>query len=612
MAYLHPSAMSIPSIVVASAACGVATVCLLAFGRQQGPPPQSTSPAQGKIVGEVISPHGNGVANARIWVTRPRSAEKLAEGRTRASSAFVLRDVPRHQDLWLHATAPDACVATRLVRVDSPTTATRIRLRSAATMHGRIVDEAGRAIVGAQICVDTDIEGTGPRSSTVGAVTDPDGRYRIEKAPLGVAKCYVRAAGYKWAYRAVALTANSVENFKLRSEDEAPFSVSVRGIDGQPLDSCRVLVRAYDRRVPIELPASWFQGTTDEDGRWDSHGPHQFEYHIRVARTGYQPSRRRVVSLGLQNRECRFVLRPLEKLPLRGRVLDESGNAAAGVQLRCMDARNVHRGSASTDAEGRFSIRTTLSLGQRFRLEADALDRALRPQTPKSQHAIRRGYEDEFDPARTYGVTLEKSVTIRGRILGNDGRPARFQAVALVSSTRRGGLPDWTIAESMWTDGRGRFEFAAYALSRRPFVRIDSRGRGGSLVGPTLDVDDLDTRRDLEFVCRPVGRISGRVLRNGQGVAGVRVVARARSVDAIGGRRPVAIRDPAADLLGETMDWSFTDHNGRYTILDARPGGYAMTVLRSSRMRLAFANLARNFDVELPTGEDLRVDLLVR
>jgi protocatechuate 3,4-dioxygenase beta subunit len=384
----------------------------------------------------------------------------------------------------------------------------RLELGSGLTVEGRVLDSAGRGVVGAQLRVD----GWPFGSSGAG------GAFVLRHVPSGWTTLVARSAG---AYG---------------STRPRPGALVVRVVPQPRLDG---VVRERQSSRPLAGAAvtlhsttdgTAFAATTDVAGRFRIEAP-EGRYYAGVTRPGYtaitsDTLEEAMVELRGAAADARrdFELAPLRRV--RGRVQDEEQRAIEGafVTLTSKQQPRVYSthgssyfggDSAWTAADGTFDLTFPPQEGS----EGEWVAMALKP-------GLAMGVVDGLK-ARGQGaplaITLTRGVELAGRVVDEAGAPIAGAAVLLAESAGfTGSLSRWDArsGEDGWvrSDARGSF-----AVSVRPGAHellVRAKGRAPR----ALHAYEPASGSPLSVVLEPAVEIRGRAVRaDGAGVGGVQV-----------------------------------------------------------------------------------------
>jgi len=206
---------------------------------------------RGTIIGEVVDANGERVAGAEVWLTQGVSTDRLAETKTSTGGMFSLRGVSLVATrLRVWATAPGKVAAYDRVSVSAsrrPHTAF-LRLWDAGEITGRIVDEKGEPVEGAQVCAAFNVArgfGFAPQGE---AVTGKDGRFALWKIPLGYITVRATAKGRSVTTTQTSLRDKAEIELVMKEGPGVSLEVKVLDVEGKALPGASVshAVRAWE------------------------------------------------------------------------------------------------------------------------------------------------------------------------------------------------------------------------------------------------------------------------------------------------------------------------------------------------------------------------------
>ena len=464
-------------------------------------PPAELPPA-GVIEGRVVDPEGRPVEDARIQARvelrdneDPGSSEaREEETRTSAEGRFRLRRLTGGMQYRLTVDKAGFAPASRLVEAASARSAapTEVVLRKSRVLAGRIVDEEGRPVAGADVWV----RGPGLRTSVR---SGRDGEFAFLDLLAGM----YGLAAWRQDFAPVVVVQLEIP------EEEARVDLGTltlrkavllegRIVDsqGSPVEGVQVVSTALAGTLPDgkgqENPAS---GITDSEGL----------FRLR----GLQPGER--VTLYVQHSEylpLTLTLRATgERLPeivlrrgaeISGRVVDGQGEPVHGAVVRLLrEAGPGQPGgeSASTDASGRFHLKSVEP--GRGRLIANTVE----DDFAESGEVVFAAGEELKDVV----ITLRRGVgvTVEGRVLDARGQPAAGAEVSVVN------LPPLPQLRHATTDEKGQFRLKGVL----PGIATVSAVRPGDLAQARRQVSIQPGRNEVELVLESSGHpVSGRVV----------------------------------------------------------------------------------------------------
>jgi RNA polymerase sigma factor (sigma-70 family) len=547
------------------------------------------------VGGAVHDEQGRPVAGAKvaatIW-TNSAEIRYLREDFERPAPATT-----DEQGRWQFEGMPAGIDASRVTiafthpdyqRVDLPTGALEDVRRGKATvlprgleLTGRIVDPAGRPVLGAKVLRGTDRSG---RDVPV-AETDADGRFRFAHTSAGETMLTVQASGFAPALQKVVVRPGlPLVEFRL----EKGRTVRGRVVDakGEPLGGAFVHVDGWRGHRTI----AW-QMTTDEGGEFRWADAPMDSFWISVGREGYLRVDRREVPPAAGE----LTISMTRELKVRGTVVDaetrhalKSFTLVPGMESGGSFSTYWDRSQARQATRGQYTIQfddSTRQQGRRLRVEADGY-------MPAVSRVIR---DDEGDPVINF--VLEKAAGIVGVVRLPDGAPLAGADVVLVSPSQpafltNGRPPTGNDHRIARTGGDGRF---AFPPQEPPYTIVVLHDRGFA----ERTIRGAETLPPSDLTVRPWGRIEGTL----------RI-----------GRRPGVGQtlDLGYNRMGDTpatVPWwsgkATTDEAGRFAFERVMPG--EATISRSILIKTLSTSQtwghSHSTHVEVTPGATARVDV---
>ena len=310
---------------------------------------------------------GESLAGMTVWLDRfspPRNAPRSdQEGRYRA---YLLpgQASPLPWRMPLHYFFPNYTLDTQPVHEG----AERVRLNPlllarGATLRGRVVDERGRGVAGAEIYCHWRLAASGPASQH--AWSDREGAFELNAVEP-------HAQVSLWASSAQGATAEPVQALA-ESDKGIELVVSpALALEGHVLDSARrpvanAVVRLVWRQPDAEGRAAafaHFSGSerllTDGDGRFRTPASllRGLEYRAEIAAPGRSPTATEFVNPVVWKTSSfgEIVMAAAPALrPVAGRVVDQQGAPLAGVRV-FQSGDGPRRSQTITDAAGHFDL----------------------------------------------------------------------------------------------------------------------------------------------------------------------------------------------------------------------------------------------------------------
>lgn len=543
--------------------------CAQAPDAVTSPTPQSAAMpiATRTVAGRVVDLLGDGLPNARVWVTEQGLLEPaLREMRTDGSGWFRLAEVPDRPLLRFHALADGRCrAAVSVPRDGSPLL---LRLPEAAVLTGVVRDTrrglaAGVAVwaqpIGGSpgICARTTTDAHGafvlpgvalghnrvfawvPDSglATCELHVEQDGKVQLDVGAEPKTTWTVTVPGLTAEERAGALLRGGYEGVESLPEQPAPFVV--RGLPEGPLQ----LSNLPDVRTLLFVESAWLRFepavVTLEEGT----GPHATTFTVRRA-TG-------------------------EVVDVRVHLVDPDGKPVAGVPMALYGVLGQPPQRGISAADGTASFRTQREATQQPVLRLEGEDWLFDRRAEAKGLTERVGVEP--NPATPVELRVVRGGVVRGRLLLADGSPAQQEAVSveLLAAGERG----WRTLRTGCADPKGEFVVGGLPTATE-LVRVRVFGANGFLV------------REIELP-EPGAQLSLGDLRMTAGGVVEGMVRRANEAVAKGTRVSLWISAPEFTMTSGgrafvTVD-TVTDARGRYRFVGIPPGTVTVAAWPSSK-----------------------------
>jgi hypothetical protein len=376
--------------------------------------------------GRVVSAEGDPIAGARIdflWEAsvpdRPERKTGAPVERSTASDRdgrFELRDLPAGTATLSASAKGYVSVEGREVAVPwpDPDRELTLTLERGTVLSGRVATTAGEPVPGARVAV-----------GAASAVSDDEGAYTVEGAPLGRATVLAFHPHYKRFRREMVLEKSGNQ---LDVTFEAGVEVAGRVVDerGAPVAGARVALQSVAARERQE-----YQGRTGTDGTFRISPVSRGRYRLSAEGEDYPPAeaQEHVEVAGKALDGLEVVLEPGGAIA--GRVIGLKPEELAQVEVRI---RSEAHGTSPVmiDAEGRYEVRrlrpgdyllqASLAAGQRqaqARASLAPREREVRRDLEFTGRLTLSGqvlYEEEPLPdtqlsIRGHGLAVERSVT---------------------------------------------------------------------------------------------------------------------------------------------------------------------------------------------------------
>lgn len=447
-------------------------------------PSESPPPAIGAITGRIITAGRQVLREGRVEAMRGAlsslpglteltplaiDAEIASDGR------FVLSELPAMDDLVLRVDGKTFAltdVGTFVVEPGQTTDLGDVIVSAGMEVTGRVVDERGQSVEGAQIGLFAgDRRGQPPGDEelpTIVTISDGNGRFRIPHSPVRSFAVTVYAEGYANAMAHGAVMPGSQPTsvaVQVTMRKVRPLRGRVVGNPGgEPLEGAVV------RAVPLDPGLGGGRGITDADGRFELTDVAYGNYMVEATLSGYSVGRDRTLTKR-DDYEVEIELR--KQGSLKGFVVGADGQPVTRFDLQ----PQFHRRSMSpeiptgdfrriADPDGAFELQG-LEAGFTC-VHVWAKGYAL---TMSECFRVRRGEDVEG-----VVVTLVRGATLTGVVFDDRGLPVANARVSL----HRNKEPE--IAFLRGTSGRP-------AMMKDTRTGSDGRFRLRDLTGMTYQVE---------------------------------------------------------------------------------------------------------------------------
>lgn len=465
------------------------------------PPIQLGQGAQ--LKGYVKDTGGNMVPGAKCVLdtmfagldTQPSPDAMVTE--TNSSGFYEFKNIPRgHRTLTVSADGYGNVIVTGLSFSGTEEVTRDVTLEVAEMICGRVVDDAGNPVAGANVIALSYASGTRQCRST--AVSDQDGRFCVENLNAGQYTVACNAEGYQPARALRVSTGDS--SVLLQVHQRATVSGQVLdAASGDPVRrfTCRLRV-AYEG-TEVTQPTNTLQSFESENGEFTLGNVAPGSYVIEASAPGYAPTFSERFRITQGQSIAGIVIRISKGGSIEGVVLGSAGEPISGAIVSTHD--NTWTDDLFTRALGaefptNATSRETRTVGDgTFRLEN------LRPET--YQIRVRDGAHVELvvqdvlvrdgDVTDLGELRLSEGGTLVGTVLDQAGQPVAGAPIRLIPDGRRQGLPK-TYSGKSGEDGKYRIAHIEPGSYR---VSATSPGAGGDFLGL---VDQKSSERTVSIV----------------------------------------------------------------------------------------------------------------
>jgi hypothetical protein len=471
-------------------------------------------------------------------MARAISAGQLREYSTHPNSAleFEFRGVDVQSEYDLRA-LPERLAAYKSARFAlkaGERTVLEAQLSAGGHLRGKVLDEGGNGVAGAELVARIDPEMFGQGGFRVRTVkSGADGAFDLAHLPAGDVVVRTGADGYIEATKTFQVSSGAaLEGVAIELKRGASIAGRVTWSDGRPASGVEVLV-SFDPAALGGMGAfnamqgAEGDGRTDAEGRFEVTGLGKGPFIVRAfaAPDGAEIERRdpkawvaRAEHVEPDSRALELVLRA--PLSLTGRVTDKRGEAVAKFKVAAREQTGgpipglggEQRRESVENAEGRFSV-AGLTPGTWFvEVQAEGY--------PRSAPAEVRIVADE--PPAPLEIVLARGGAVSGVVHDPSGAPIANAEVTLKLSmsemlSNMRANEDGDGAENSLTarsDPQGRFRLSGLEPGQRQIVARRNDLAESEAVSVAIQADEEVV--DIVLALRRGGRIVGTVY-NSQG-----------------------------------------------------------------------------------------------
>ena len=582
-------------------------LALTSPGAAQDAQDSSASKPSRSVTGLVHGPLARPVAKARVHVALwPALDEFIAGAMTDDRGAFEVRGLPIEGTLWVFAKTEGFTRGQAVLRYrgGSRTASTYLRLWEASEVRGRVLDEDGNPVAGAEVLGDH--QGFHAFRRPRG-LTDERGHFALSAIPIGAYCIRVHARGFAMAEARGYTTTKDVMNIVLKRQAGMRIEAFIEGLP--PGTERPAKTRVYPMRdgssftVTDELSNLVFDANaTSGEQTLVLEGLLEADWTMTVpVLEGYVFEPRRVrFPKNKREHSVTFKASKIGTTILRGTLTNSAGDPLPGEELVCRTQRSQSMnggipGFATTDAKGAFELVAPLVSGESYSLHLRGSRYVLR-QEKEEGHT---GLHDERYKVRYEGtvdgseLNLEavEGAFVSGKLCDEDGNPIPFQWMEL-QIKRDNWSPPWMNLAYATTHLDGTFRFSGVHGASDDLVRVHTSGKRGQ--GATeFTLGDGETKRDVLVEVKATGTVYG-------------IITDVRGKPARG--VPVSLGNFDAET-GEQTNGSWltvmTDRKGRYRFPFVSVAGHRVDV-RPHRI----GKRASSTVFSAQSREDVRIDVM--
>ncbi len=406
--------------------------------------------------GRVLAPSGRAVPDAQVHLAPEDRQSGLHMVSTDDEGRYELDSLPPGLRT-LEASHPDHGMARRQVEVRVGDNAFDISLEAGNEVSGRVIDEAGTPVPGAQVWLARAGGLPGPPMSTT---SQSDGGFRFAAVVDGSYRTSVSKEGFAPESVPVTVAGGSIEGLELRLGRGGAIVGRIAGIEAAEL--ARVQVVAWGQGTPAG-------GRMEPDGSYRIDHLREGEWRVRAELPGTGLYAEGAVRLEPGVSEARLDLEMERGYELAGRV--RKGGAPVAGETLGLEGPGRRRAVAETDADGRFRFSGLAAGSYHLRLEGSP-------------------HEETVDLQGDREIVIDLPVAeVAGRVVdAADGKPLAGVTVQLIAAdgtaTRQRERTDSRgvfilrgVAEGSWLL---RAQADGYASAEAP-VRVDDAGPSGEV-----------------------------------------------------------------------------------------------------------------------------------
>jgi hypothetical protein len=386
----------------------IVAVVWLQYGRHSEAAKPRPRPQQASLRLAIKAPNGGPAAGARVRVVQGDAARDAQADRQGEAHLDGLGLGETHVVM----TWPGAGGHALVVKLVAGDNAVRVLLEPAVVLSGKIEDETGAAIAGAELQLAAEGDG----ALVFDAQSDDQGGFRFTDLRAGSYALQARADLHELAVVPSQIAPASDVHVVLQRT--SALRGEVLEVGGKP---------AIDAAVTIAGSGVWPPKTvrTGKDGRFELTPVPGGVYELRATRATFTSAPQEGVNVAPAS--AAFVRLQLEPgASVRGRVFDaEKGEALRGVAVTIgEDALSSVPSEAKTDAEGRFAIEGLRHLPHRLWIHAPTY--------------VAINGEPIVPRDEDYAFPLRRAATLAGIVVDEDARPIADAELEVTGTTDTG------------------------------------------------------------------------------------------------------------------------------------------------------------------------------
>jgi Carboxypeptidase regulatory-like domain len=328
-----------------------------------------------------------------VWLTRPSDGQaRIASTKTDGEGLFIMSGVPYSTDVMVHTTADRRVIRTQKLRLtpSGPIVTVSLRLWDAGEIRGRVLDEKGEAVARAEVVASFDEArgfGREPKGTTT---TDAEGRFQLQKIPLGHIDVRAWARGFEMAAAKPYLANRADVVLRMKRGKGVEMSVRATGLPkGRSPRDVLVHVEAQRHGGYSHLPPSLSGGRLDARGAWSVAGLPDVRFRVLLEHPdlGFEPRQVsvpatkgpheivfRVLPALSVDKKARVVVDPKNDehaVSVSGKAATAGGRAIRGAVVYLQDQESEGKAMlayAATGLDGRFQFVGLRATGRTVRV----------------------------------------------------------------------------------------------------------------------------------------------------------------------------------------------------------------------------------------------------
>lgn len=538
-------------------------LALFVIGTRPQDPPAPPQPVV-VLAGRVVDLRGEGVPVAQVWVTETALPDApLARTVTDAEGYFRVGRVPQ-RDWWtVWATADGRSLDSDYVR--GADEVAHIQLHDATTVRGVVRDAGGAPVAGAVVSASPAGRALSRRQVT--ATTDADGRFALDKVPLGLSQLAAWVPGQGLAELRHRVVGDDDVALAATRDATTSFVITIDGLPTEQRPPVTLAWLPYRNGSLTWLPEPYYRPRIDGD-EWRAESLPDWRYLVQLSAAGYTFEPDQIeVEPGNGPHQLGFVAHALgtTTLDCPAVVRGPDGEPIAGLPLVLRKTGGGARATATSDERGKLTFASPLAAGTEVIVYTTAHEWVVDQEKGEGMTgAFDRRFVDDHEcivaPDRTLELRVIRACAVSGRLLRADGQPAPYVRVQL-EERRDGRWPEWMTFAYATTDRDGHYRFRGLHHLADP-VRVLVEGAAGTATSEAVPIAAPATATTVpELRLAPPAVVEG-VVRGADGRPSPGVTVWLRDWDF--GRNA-----QKSGSLTETV----TDRQGRYRFVGVPVGG---------------------------------------